>query len=113
MNENSITITDAAANRIAAMAEKKGNPDLMLRITIEGGGCSGFQTLFKLDDQIEGDDLTFEKNGIKVVTDETSLELIKDSEIDFVDDLMGSRFQVNNPNAESMCGCGTSFSIKF
>ena len=83
----------------------------MFRVTVNGGGCSGFQYEFKLDDQLNDDDLTFERDGSVLVTDETSLDLIAGSEVDFIDDLMGAYFQVRNPNAVSSCGCGTSFAI--
>ena len=108
-----LTISDSAAKRITDMVTQKDNPSLMLRITVSGGGCSGFQTQFDLDDQKHDDDLTFQHKDATIITDDASLDLIDQSEIDFIDDLMGSRFQVNNPNAESLCGCGTSFSIKF
>ena len=108
-----LVLTDAAAARIQTLAEKNGMTGAMLRVTVSGGGCSGFQYGFKLDEQLNADDHTFENNGVKIVTDDASLDLLDQSEIDFVDGLMGSMFKVNNPNAESMCGCGTSFSIKF
>ncbi len=108
-----LTLSDAAAARIKVLAEKNDTPNAMLRVTVSGGGCSGFQYGFELDEQLNEDDHTFENNGVKIVTDDASLELLNESEVDFVDGLMGSMFKVNNPNAESMCGCGTSFSIKF
>lgn len=108
-----IKLTDAAAKRVQTLIDKSGNADQMLRVTVSGGGCSGFQYGFELDGHMNDGDLTFEKNGVMLVTDDASLDLLDGSEIDFVDDLMGSMFKVNNPNAESMCGCGTSFSIKF
>jgi len=111
-DERTLTISDAAAKRVQGLIDKKGDADLMLRVTVSGGGCSGFQYGFELEKTREDDDVAFEKNGITVITDDASLDLLNNSEIDFVDDLMGSTFKVNNPNAESMCGCGTSFSIK-
>ena len=108
-----LTITDACAKRVQTLIDKDGNTGKMLRVTVSGGGCSGFQYGFKLDEQVQDDDIVFEKNGIKVISDEASLTLLAGSEIDFENGLMGSMFKVNNPNAESMCGCGTSFSIKF
>lgn len=108
-----LRLTDAAAKRIQQLQQKNDQPDAMLRVTVSGGGCSGFQNAFKLDDSKTDDDITFAHNGVTIVTDDASLDLLDQSEIDFVDDLMGSMFKVNNPNAESMCGCGTSFSIKF
>jgi iron-sulfur cluster insertion protein len=105
-----IALTASAAKRIKVLNAQSGT-DQMFRITVSGGGCSGFQYEFKLDDQLNDDDLTFERDGSVLVTDETSLDLIAGSEVDFVDDLMGAYFQVNNPNAVSSCGCGTSFAI--
>jgi iron-sulfur cluster insertion protein len=83
----------------------------MLRITVSGGGCSGFQYGFSLDDQKNDDDRLFERDGVTVVIDEVSLDLLKGSEVDFVEDLIGSYFAIKNPNASSTCGCGSSFSI--
>ncbi len=106
-----ITITDNAARRISELIAAEQSSELMLRISVSGGGCSGFQYGFSLDDACQDDDLTFERNGIKVVVDNTSLELIGGAEIDFVEELVGSSFQVRNPNATSSCGCGNSFAI--
>jgi iron-sulfur cluster insertion protein len=83
----------------------------MLRITVSGGGCSGFQYGFSLDDQKNDDDRLFERDGVTVVIDEVSLDLLKGSEVDFVEDLIGSYFAIKNPNATSTCGCGSSFSV--
>lgn len=107
----SLTISDAAAKRIAVLREMEKDDGLMLRITVSGGGCSGFQYGFSFDDAVTADDLVFEKNGVKVVTDEVSMDLLVGSEVDFVDDLMGAYFQITNPNATASCGCGTSFSV--
>jgi iron-sulfur cluster insertion protein len=105
-----IILTASAAKRIKVLNAQAGT-DKMFRVTVNGGGCSGFQYEFNLDDQLADDDLTFERDGSILVTDETSLDLIAGSEVDFVDDLMGAYFQVRNPNAVSSCGCGTSFAI--
>ena len=105
-----IVLTASAAKRIKVLNSQNGASQ-MFRVTVNGGGCSGFQYEFKLDDQLNDDDLTFERDGSVLVTDETSLDLIAGSEVDFVDDLMGAYFQVRNPNAVSSCGCGTSFAI--
>ncbi len=105
-----IALTASAAKRIKVL-NAQGGTDQMFRVTVNGGGCSGFQYEFKLDDQLNDDDLTFERDGSVLVTDETSLDLIAGSEVDFIDDLMGAYFQVRNPNATSSCGCGTSFAI--
>ncbi|HTJ65783.1 MAG TPA: iron-sulfur cluster insertion protein ErpA [Alphaproteobacteria bacterium] len=105
-----ITLSASAAKRIRQLNDLAGTNE-MFRITVNGGGCSGFQYDFKMDGQLNDDDLTFERDGAILVTDETSLDLIAGSEVDFADDLMGAYFQVKNPNAVSSCGCGTSFAI--
>ena len=105
-----LILSASAAKRIRALNTQAGTNE-MFRITVNGGGCSGFQYEFKMDGQLNDDDLTFERDGSILVTDETSLDLIAGSEVDFVDDLMGAYFQVKNPNATASCGCGTSFSI--
>ena len=106
-----VTVTDNAARRIAAIMASEGDATLKLRIAVSGGGCSGFQYGFTLDDTINDDDRLFERAGAVVVIDETSLELLNGSEIDFVEDLGGAAFQIRNPNAQSSCGCGNSFSV--
>ncbi len=106
-----VTITETAARRIAALKAAEANPSLMLRIAVSGGGCSGFQYGFSLDDARLSDDLLFERSGVTVVIDPTSMELIQGAEIDFVEELVGASFMVRNPNATSSCGCGSSFSI--
>ena len=106
-----MTITDSCAKRIKEIREMEGNDGLMLRVAVSGGGCSGFQYGFSLDDSIADDDLTFERDGVKIVVDETSLGLLEGSEVDYTEDLGGAFFQVTNPNATSSCGCGASFSI--
>ena len=104
-------ISDSAANRIAKIAEMEGNSELMLRITISGGGCSGFQYGFKLDDTTTEDDLMFEHNGTRVIIDDMSLGFVEGGIVDFKEDLGGSYFQITNPNATASCGCGSSFAI--
>jgi iron-sulfur cluster insertion protein len=115
MNEISpvkeVSLTAAAARRIAALIAAEGNPALMLRLAVSGGGCSGFQYGFSFDDALNEDDRLFERDGVKLVVDETSLDLLVGAEVDFVEDLVGSSFQVRNPNASSSCGCGSSFSV--
>jgi len=106
-----LVITASAAKRIAALAESEGNPDLMLRVTISGGGCSGFQYGFDLDTQIGDDDRVFEEGGVRVVVDTVSMDLLNGSQLDYKEDMIGAYFVVENPNASSTCGCGTSFSI--
>ena len=105
------TVTENAAKRISFLAEQEGDPALMLRVTVSGGGCSGFQYGFDFDKTVNEDDRVAERDGARVVIDEVSLELLNGAEIDFVEDLMGAYFRINNPNATSSCGCGTSFSI--
>ncbi len=105
-----VTVSARAAKRIAEIITAEGQ-DMMLRLAVTGGGCSGFQYNFALDDAVADDDLVVEEGGIKVLIDSTSLEFLKGAEIDFVDDLIGASFKVNNPNATSSCGCGTSFSV--
>ncbi|MAZ98772.1 MAG: iron-sulfur cluster insertion protein ErpA [Rhodospirillaceae bacterium] len=105
-------LTESAAVQISKLllmeeeSEKK-----FMRVAVEGGGCSGFQYIFKFDTERNNDDLVFEKNGVEVVVDETSLELVTGGRLDYVEELIGSYFQIANPNASSSCGCGTSFSI--
>ena len=111
MTEQVVTITDQAAKRIAVLRESEGNEQLMLRITVSGGGCSGFQYGFSLDDVMSQEDLTFEHNGIRVVTDDVSLQFLEGAVVDFKTELGGSFFQVDNPNATASCGCGASFSV--
>lgn len=89
----------------------EANQSLMLRVAVSGGGCSGFQYGFSLDDTRRADDSLFLRDGVGVVVDEVSLELLRGSEVDFVEDLIGSYFAIKNPNATSTCGCGSSFSV--
>ncbi|MEO0635953.1 MAG: iron-sulfur cluster insertion protein ErpA [Pseudomonadota bacterium] len=106
----SIEVSDAAAKRIASILAKEESSDA-LRVSVEGGGCSGFSYKYDLTDtQIDGD-LIIEKSGAKVLIDPISIPYLEGSVIDFVDDLMGQSFQIRNPNATASCGCGTSFSI--
>ena len=105
-----ITMTSAAAERIKAILVAE--PDKkVLRISVSGGGCSGFQYEFELDNTNNEDDHAIEKDGSTILIDSISLVYLLGSEIDFVDDLIGASFQINNPNATASCGCGTSFSI--
>jgi iron-sulfur cluster assembly accessory protein len=104
-----VEVTDAAFRRIAKIAAKEGKS--ALRVSVEGGGCSGFSYKFDLVDGANDDDVAIEKDGATVLIDEMSLIYMGGSVIDFVDDLMGQSFQIKNPNAVASCGCGTSFSI--
>ena len=110
MTQTDLTLSENAARRIKAIAASEGRP-LMLRIAVDGGGCSGFQYRFDLVDSVEEDDLKIERDGAAALVDVVSLALLKGSEIDFVDELAGAEFRVRNPNAKSSCGCGVSFSI--
>jgi len=105
-----VTISACAAKRIAAIL--KAEPaSMMLRVAVTGGGCSGFQYNFALDDTKLDEDLVIARDGATVLVDPVSLDFLKGAEIDFVDDLIGASFKINNPNATSSCGCGTSFSV--
>ena len=105
-----ITLTARAAKQVARIIEGEGD-GLMLRVAVQGGGCSGFQYGFTLDDLRNDDDLVLERDGVTVLIDAVSVAYLAGSEIDYVDDLIGSAFKINNPNATASCGCGTSFSV--
>lgn len=109
--ERGITVTASAARRIAFLREQEQVGAANLRIAVSGGGCSGFQYGLSFDDQTNPDDRVFERDGVGIVVDEVSLDLIAGAEVDFVEDLMGAAFRINNPNAASSCGCGNSFSL--
>lgn len=109
--EQAVTLTESAARRVAELRRQENVPSAFLRLAVSGGGCSGFQYGFSFDDHRKEDDAVFERDGVQLVIDSVSLELVKGAEIDFVEDLMGAAFQVRNPNAASSCGCGNSFSI--
>ncbi len=110
MTLSNLTLSPSAAQRIHAIGKAEGKA-LMLRVAVEGGGCSGFQYQFDLVEDAEPNDFRIERDGAAAVIDEMSLVLLKGSEIDFVDELAGAEFRVHNPNAKSSCGCGVSFSI--
>ena len=110
MTSSELSLSPSAAQRIRAIGKAEGRP-LMLRVAVEGGGCSGFQYQFDLVEAAEPDDLKVERDGAAALVDVVSLALLKGSEIDFVDELAGAEFRVRNPNAKSSCGCGVSFSI--
>ena len=110
MNREPVTISSAAAARICDLAAIEAAP-LLLRVTVDGGGCSGFQYRFDLIAQAAPDDLLVSRDGAQVAIDPVSLPLLLGSEVDFVDDLVGAEFRIRNPNARSSCGCGVSFSI--
>jgi iron-sulfur cluster insertion protein len=110
MSEPSITISLRAVRRIAELLKTEATPALF-RVSVEGGGCSGFQYRFDLVQERAPDDLLIERDGARVVVDPVSLGFVQGSELDFVDDLIGAQFKLNNPNVTAACGCGTSFSI--
>lgn len=105
-----LTLAGSAARRLAKLGEAEGRP-VMLRVAVDGGGCSGFQYRFELVETAEADDIRIEADGQALLVDPVSLPFLKGSEVAFVDDLSGAQFVVRNPNAASSCGCGVSFSI--
>ena len=107
---NQLILTKNAIKKIIELASDKNNN--MLRISVTGGGCQGFQYNLDMDSKKKDNDIIIQKKSAVVIIDKNSLNLLKGSELDFVDDLTGSRFKINNPKATSSCGCGTSFSLK-
>lgn len=105
-----VTLSARAAERLNAISAAEGR-EVMLRVAVEGGGCSGFQYQFDLVDEVEPDDLIVERDGARALVDPVSLDMVRGSEVDFIDELAGAEFRVCNPNARSSCGCGVSFSI--
>ena len=110
MTTTDLTLTPAAAKRIQAIGAEEGR-NVMLRVAVEGGGCSGFQYQFALVDNVQPDDMKIECNGSAALVDEMSLAFLAGSEIDFIDELAGAEFKIRNPHAISSCGCGVSFSV--
>ena len=108
--EANVIVTERAARRIGEILQKEP-AGTMLRVSVEGGGCSGFQYRFDLVSESAPDDLILERDGARVVVDPVSLGFVQGSEIDFTDDLIGAQFKINNPNVTAACGCGTSFSV--
>jgi iron-sulfur cluster insertion protein len=106
-----VSVTESAARRIRELIAAEGDDSLMLRVSVSSGGCSGFQLGFDLGKPEGDEDRIFEGHGVKVVIDEMSLELVKGAQLDYVDNLVGAFFKLDNPNAASSCGCGVSFSI--
>jgi len=107
---NTVNLSPSAAARVASIAEKQGKPAI-LRLSVEGGGCSGFQYLFDLSDGADDDDAIAETDGVRLVVDPVSLDLVTGCTVDFVESLGGAAFRVENPNAAAGCGCGSSFSV--
>ena len=106
-----ITLTERAARRIADLVEREGAPESMLRVAVSGGGCSGFQYGFSLDDKVGDDDVVVTRGEARVVIDGISLMYVTGGEVDFVSELIGSYFTIKNPNATASCGCGNSFAV--
>jgi iron-sulfur cluster insertion protein len=110
MSEPQISLTENAARRVAAIAERQRKPAI-LRLAVDGGGCAGFTYKFELAPEPGTDDEVVERDGVKLLVDPISLDLVRGSAVDFVEDLGGAAFKVTNPNAQSGCGCGSSFSV--
>jgi len=110
VSEPDITLTENAAKRVAWIAARQHKPAI-LRLAVDGGGCAGFTYKFELAEQAESGDAVAETDGVKLIVDPVSLDLVKGSAVDFVEDLGGAAFRVTNPNAQSGCGCGSSFSV--
>lgn len=106
-----LIFTNNAAKKVKALLNQEQNPNLNLRVYITGGGCAGFSYGFNFDEKIQEDDTQVENDGVKLLIDAMSIQYLEGSEIDYVEGLEGSRFVVNNPNATTTCGCGSSFSI--
>lgn len=106
-----MTFSDAAAYKVKSLIVEEENENLKLRVFVTGGGCSGFEYGFTFDDDVEEDDTSIENSGVTLLVDALSFQYLAGAEIDFKEDLQGSRFVINNPNAATTCGCGNSFSI--
>lgn len=106
-----LVFTDSAAAKVAELVAEEGNPDLKLRVFVQGGGCSGFQYGFTFDEEVAEDDTIIEREGVSLLVDPMSFQYLAGAEVDYQEGLEGSRFVINNPNATTTCGCGSSFSI--
>jgi iron-sulfur cluster insertion protein len=106
-----IVFTESAAAKVADLIAEEGNPELKLRVFVQGGGCSGFQYGFTFDEAVNDDDMTLEKNGVQLLVDSMSFQYLVGAEIDYKEDIQGSQFVIRNPNATTTCGCGSSFSV--
>ena len=106
-----LTFTSAAATKVANLIEEEGNPDLMLRVYIQGGGCSGFQYGFQFDEAVNEGDTTVVTEGVTLVVDPMSMQYLTGAEADYTEGLQGAQFVIRNPNASTTCGCGSSFSV--
>ena len=105
-----LVFTDSAAGKVKELVDEEGNPDLKLRVFVQGGGCSGFQYGFTFDEVVNEDDTQMAKNGVTLLIDAMSLQYLMGAEIDYKEDLQGAQFVIKNPNATTTCGCGSSFS---
>jgi iron-sulfur cluster insertion protein len=108
---DALIFTEAAANKVAALIQEEGNPDLMLRVYIQGGGCSGFQYGFSFDENENEGDTRVVTNGVTLLVDPMSMQYLTGAEVDYTEGLQGAQFIIRNPNATTTCGCGSSFSV--
>ena len=106
-----LIFTDSAANKVKELVDEEGNPDLKLRVFVQGGGCSGFQYGFTFDEEVGDDDTVMTKAGVQLLVDSMSYQYLVGAEIDYKDDINGAQFVIKNPNATTTCGCGSSFSV--
>ena len=106
-----LTLTDSSVDKIKDLLAEENNPSLKLRVFVQGGGCSGMQYGFTFDEEQNEDDFTIEKNGVMLLVDSMSMQYLNNAVVDYKDDIMGSSFTIKNPNAETSCGCGSSFSV--
>jgi iron-sulfur cluster insertion protein len=111
MTEDSVVFTEAAATKVAELIRGEGNPALMLRVYVQGGGCSGMQYGFEFDETVQEGDTQVERLGVKLLVDPMSFQYLNGAEIDYRDGLEGAQFVIRNPNATTTCGCGSSFSV--
>lgn len=109
--ESALVFTDGAARKVKELRVRHEKPDSMLRVYIQGGGCSGFQYGFTLEEQASEDDMVIENQGVKLLVDPMSFQYLMGARVDYLEDLQGARFVIDNPNAQTTCGCGSSFSI--
>ncbi|MCF6225697.1 MAG: iron-sulfur cluster insertion protein ErpA [Xanthomonadales bacterium] len=110
-DESELVLTSAAARKVQELILEEKNPELKLRVYISGGGCSGFQYGFSFDEDMQADDIVIKNDGVHMLVDPLSLQYLEGAEVDYTENLQGSRFVIRNPNATTTCGCGSSFSI--
>jgi iron-sulfur cluster insertion protein len=110
-DERPLNFTDAAARKVGQLIDREGNPDLKLRVYIQGGGCSGFQYGFTFDEEVQEGDTQIANDGVTLLVDPLSVQYLLGAEIDYREDLSGAQFIIRNPNATTTCGCGSSFSV--